>query len=168
MKVLLVTGIEGAANCAAALKGMLGMDFDVAGGRRAAISALKHTEYAAVVVDEALVDADPAGADQLWELTGLAIPVQVNLALSGAQRVAREIRTAMSRRERERQLAHRAAAAAIESELKSTVAGLVLHSQLALAERELPGPLAEKLRVMAELAGNLRQHLAPGGGQARV
>lgn len=140
MKVLLVTGIEGAANCAAALKGMLGMDFDVAGGRRAAISALKHTEYAAVVVDEALVDADPAGADQLWELTGLAIPVQVNLALSGAQRVAREIRTAMSRRERERQLAHRAAAAAIESELKSTVAGLVLHSQLALAERELPGP----------------------------
>ena len=62
MKVLLVTGIEGAANCAAALKGMLGMDFDVAGGRRAAISALKHTEYAAVVVDEALVDADPAGA----------------------------------------------------------------------------------------------------------
>jgi hypothetical protein len=161
MKALLVTGMEGAQNCASALKGLVGMDFEVAAGRRAAVAALKHTEYAAVVVDEALVDSDPAGADQLWELTGLAIPLQVNFALSGAQRVAREIRTALSRRERERTLAHRAAAAAIESELKSTVAGLLLHSQLALAEREVPAALVEKLRVMADLAGSLRQQLAP-------
>jgi hypothetical protein len=160
MKVLLVTGIEGSQNCAAALTGLLGLEFEVAGSRRAAISALKHGEYASVVVDESMVDADPSGADVLWELTGLAIPLQVNFALSGAQRVAREIRTALSRRERERALAHQAAAAAIETELKSTLAGLLLHSQLALAEREIPPPLAEKLQVMAELASNLRAHLA--------
>jgi len=160
MKALLITGMEGAQNCAAALKGLLDLEFDVASGRRAALVSLRHSEYVAVVVDEALVDADPAGADALWEMTGLAIPVQVNFALSGAQRVAREIRTALSRRERERALAHQAAAAAIESELKSTVAGLLLHSQLALADRELPAPLAEKLRVMADLAGSLRQQLS--------
>jgi Flp pilus assembly protein TadB len=85
--------------------------------------------------------------------------VQVNFALSGAQRLAREIRLALQRRERERALAHEAAAAAIENELKSTVAGLLLHSQLALAEREIPAPLAEKLRVVADLAGSLRQQL---------
>jgi hypothetical protein len=30
---------------------------------------------------------------------------------------------------------------------------------LALSEREISGPLAEKLRVVAELAGSLRQQL---------
>jgi hypothetical protein len=147
---------------------MLGMEFEVAGGRRVAVAALKRSEYAAVVVDEALVDSDAAGADQLSALTGLAIPIQVNLAISGAQRAAREIRTAMGRRERERQLAHRAVAEAIASELKSTVAGLVLHSQLALAEQGLPAALAEKLRVMAELAGSLRQQLAPSAQTQRA
>ncbi len=56
---------------------------------------------------------------------------------------------ALHRRARERTLAHEAAAAAIEVELKSTVAGLLLHSQLALADRDVPAPLAEKLRVVA-------------------
>ncbi|MGB6720821.1 MAG: hypothetical protein WBE72_08515, partial [Terracidiphilus sp.] len=55
-------------------------------------------------------------------------------------------------------------AASIEAELKSTVAGLLLHSQLALSGSEVPGPLADKLRVVADLAGNLRQKLsAPPG-----
>jgi hypothetical protein len=58
-------------------------------------------------------------------------------------------------------LAHRAAAAAIESELKTTVAGLLLQSQLAISSSEVPPSLADKLRVMAELAGNLRQQLSP-------
>jgi len=43
--------------------------------------------------------------------------------------------------------------------LKTTVAGLLLHSQLALSESENSSPLAEKLRVVADLAGSLRQQL---------
>ncbi len=168
MTVLIVTAMEGAENCAAALKGILGLECEVANGRKAALSALKRTAYAAVVVDEAVVDSDPAGADLIWGATGLAIPLQVNFALSGAQRLAREIRLALGRRDRELALAHEAAAAAIETELKSTVAGLLLHSQLALAEREIPAPIAEKLRIVAELAGNLRQQLAPPPHQPRI
>jgi Flp pilus assembly protein TadB len=114
-----------------------------------------------MVVDESIVDSDSAGAELIWEHAGLAIPLQVNFALSGAQRLAREIRMALGRGERERALAREAAAAAIDSELKSTVAGLLLHSQLALADREIPPPLAEKLRVVADLAGSLRERLAP-------
>jgi hypothetical protein len=56
-------------------------------------------------------------------------------------------------------MARRAAAAAIETELKTTVAGLLLHSQLALSDSEMTSPLAEKLRVVADLAGNLRRQL---------
>lgn len=161
MKVLIVTGMEGAENCAAALSGMLGLECEAANGRKPALVALKRHEYMALVVDEGVIDTDPAGVELLWEQAGLAIPVQLNFALSGANRLAREIRMAIHRRERERTLAHDAAAAAIESELKSTVAGLLLHSQLALADREISAPLAEKLRVVADLAGNLRQQLAP-------
>jgi len=160
MKILMVTGMEGADNCAAALTRILGIECEVAQGRKAAVSALKRSEYAALVVDEAVLDTDPTGSDLMWESAGLAVPVQVNFALSGAQRLAREIRMALNRRERERTLAHVAAAAAIETELKTTVAGLLLHSQLALQEREVPPQLKEKLRLVADLAGNLREQLA--------
>ena len=161
MKVLIVTGMEGAENCAATLAKLLNLECDVAQGRKAAIGALKRSEYAAIVVDEGVVDSDSSGVELIWEHAGLAIPLQINFALSGAQRLAREIRMALNRGERERALARDAAAAAIDSELKSTVAGLLLHSQLALAEREIPAPIAEKLRVVADLAGSLREQLAP-------
>jgi len=138
MKVLIVTGMEGAENCATILAKLLGMECEAAQGRKAAIAALKRSEYAALVVDEGIIDVDSAGAELIWEHAGVAIPLQLNFALSGAQRLAREIRMALNRGERERALAREAAAAAIDSELKSTVAGLLLHSQLALADRKIP------------------------------
>jgi Flp pilus assembly protein TadB len=107
-----------------------------------------------------MAECDPAAAEAIWEYAGLAIPLQINFALSGAARLTREIRAALHRREREQTLARRAAAAAIETELKSTVAGLLLHSQLALTSSELPPPVADKLRVLADLAGSLRQQLS--------
>jgi hypothetical protein len=160
MRILIVTGMEGAENCAAMLTKLLSMECDAAQGRKAALIALKRNDYAAVVMDEGFIDTDTPGADLIWENTGLAIPVQVNFALTGAQRLAREIRMALNRRERERALAKEAAAATFERELKSTVAGLLLHSQLALADLEVTPPMAQRLRVVADLAGSLREQLA--------
>jgi hypothetical protein len=163
MKVLIVTSMEGAENCVAALSKLLNLECELAEGRKSALLALKRSEYAVVVVDEGIADSDEAGAEMIWQQTGLAIPVQVNFALSGAQRLAREVKSALYRRERELALAHDAAAAAIETELKTTVAGLLLHSQLALADREVSAPL------VAELVGSLRQQLAPSSpSQTRV
>jgi DNA-binding NtrC family response regulator len=159
MSILMVTGIEGARNCAAVVSAQLGMEVEVAEGRKAALAALRRREFAAVVVDETMAECDPSAAEAVWERAGLAIPLQINFALSGAARLIREIRAALHRREREQMLARRAAAAAIESELKTTVAGLLLHSQLALNTSEASSPVTEKLRVVAELAGNLRQQL---------
>lgn len=159
MKILMVTGIEGARNCAAIMGQELGAEVDVACGRKAALAALRGLEYAAVMVDETLAECDPAAAEAIWAHSGLAIPLQVNFALSGAARLIRELRAALHRREREQMLARRAAAAAMETELKSTVAGLLLHSQLAL-NGEAPGPVADKLRLVAELAGSLRRQLS--------
>jgi hypothetical protein len=168
MSILMVTGIEGARNCAAVLTTQLGMDVEVAEGRKAALAALKRREFGVVVVDESLAACDPAAADAIWERAGLAIPLEINFALSGAARLTREIRAALHRREREQAQARRAAAAAIETELKSTVAGLLLQSELALTGGGVPPGVAERLRTVAELAGSLRQQLStPQKGQAQ-
>jgi hypothetical protein len=160
MNILMVTGIEGARNCAAVVSAQLGMEVEVAEGRKAALAALRRREFAAVMVDETMAECDPAAAEAIWNQSGLAIPLQINFALSGAARLIREVRAALHRREREQMLASKAAAAAIENELKTTLAGLLLHSQLALADSDVPTPVADKLRVVADLAGNLRQQLS--------
>jgi len=160
MNILMVTGIEGARNCAAVVGAEMAMEVEVADGRKAALAALRHREFAAVVVDESLAECDPAAAEAIWSQAGLAIPLQINFALSGTARLIRDIRAALHRREREQMQARRAAAADLESELKSTVAGLLLHSQLALNGVESRSPVADRLRVVTELAGTLRQQLS--------
>jgi hypothetical protein len=160
MSILMVTGIEGARNCAAVVETQLGIDVEVAEGRKGALAALRAKEYLAVVIDDTLAECDPAAAEKICELAGLAIPLQINFAVSGAARLTREIRAALNRREREQTLARRAATAVMEAELKSTVAGLLLQSQLALNGPEVPAPVAERLRMVADLVGNLRQQLS--------
>ena len=159
MSILMVTGIEGARNCAEVMGAQLNLEVEVAEGRRAALAALRRREYLAVVIDETLAECDPATAEKICELAALAIPLQINFAIAGAARLVREIRSALHRREREQTLARRAAAAAIETELKSTVAGLLLHSQLALSGGGVPAAVADRLRTVADLAGSLRQQL---------
>ncbi len=159
MSILMVTGIEGARNCAEIVGKQLGKTVEVAEGRKTALAALRRQEFTAVVVDETLAECDPAAAEAIWERAGLAIPLQINFALSGAARLIREIRAALHRREREQALARRAAATAMEAELKATVAGLLLHSQLALSG-ELSAPAADRLRVVADLASHLRAQLS--------
>ena len=160
MSILLVTGIEGARNCADVLGRQLEMEVVSADGRKAALVLLREREFAAVVVDETITVCDPAAAEAIWDRAGLAIPMQINFALSGAARLVREIRAALRRREREQQLARRAAAAAVESELKSTVAGLLLQSQLALSGSDAASPVADRLKMVASLAGDLRRQLS--------
>jgi hypothetical protein len=160
MSILLITGMEGARNCADVIAKNLGIEVEVAEGRKSALILLRQKEYSAVVVDDTIAECDPAGTEAIWDRAGLAIPLQINFALSGAARVIRDIRAALNRRDREKTLARKAAAAAIESELKSTVAGLLLQSELALSGSDADSPVAERLRVVADLAGNLRRQLA--------
>ena len=82
MSILMVTGIEGARNCAAVVAKQLGMEVEIAEGRRAALAALRKKEFA-VVLDETIAECDPAAAEAIWEHAGLAIPMQINFALSG-------------------------------------------------------------------------------------
>ena len=160
MSILIVSGIEGIRNCADVVSKQLSVKVEVAEGRRAAMAALREHEFSAVIVDESLAECDPAAADALWERSGIAIPLQINFALAGAARIVREVRAALHRREREQAAAQRAAMAAVESKLRNTVTGLLLHSELALSQRDIPAGVAEKLRTVSRLAGTLREQLA--------
>jgi hypothetical protein len=157
--VLLVTGIAGAENCASAIGRQLGLAVELAQNRRAALAALRRREYAVMVLDEGLIEADPAGAEVLWQQAGLAIPVQVNLGISGCNRVLREVRAALQRRDRELSLAMRAATRLMEGEMNTTITGLLLQTELALADPALPANVAIKLQQVVELAGALREQL---------
>ncbi|HEX3473184.1 MAG TPA: hypothetical protein VHT28_18535 [Silvibacterium sp.] len=157
--VLMITAIAGAENCAAVLSKQFGLTVETVANRRDGLAALRRREFALVVVDESLVQGRDDGTDSLLKHAGLAVPLEINFAISGCGRLVREVRAALLRREREQELALRAAATSIQSDLRDTVAGLLLQSQLALAEPAISPQLAEKLKLVVELAGNLRQRL---------
>ncbi|HET6934856.1 MAG TPA: hypothetical protein VFI72_08455 [Candidatus Angelobacter sp.] len=161
--ILFITGIAGAENCAAVVSKQFGLAVETASNRKEALAALRRRTYAIVVLDSSMLEATTGDTDAIFKQSGLAIPLEINFAIAGCGRLVREIRAALSRRQLEQAAAERAAASSLESNLRDTVAGLLLQSQLALAEPSLPPQLADKLRLMAELAGSLRKKLDAGG-----
>jgi DNA-binding NtrC family response regulator len=157
--VLLVTQMTGAENCAAALEKQLSMEVVVAATRREALSALRRRAFSVVVLEEALAVSDAQGAELVWQHAGTALPVQVNFAIAGTARLVREIKSAMQRGAQEQTVARRAAAMDLESELRTAVTGILLQTELALREPEVPPAVEAKLRHLAELAGGLRERL---------
>jgi hypothetical protein len=157
--VLMITAIPGAESCASGLAATLGVPVEIAASRKLGLGALRRRDYATVIVDDSIAEADPAGTELIWKHSGLAVPLQINFALVGGTRLGREVRAALARREQEQSLAMRAATSSLENDLKSTLAGLLLNSELALAEPSVPPQLASKLQLMVELAGTLRRRL---------
>lgn len=157
--VLLVTPMTNAEDCASAIGRQLGLGVELAQNRRAALACLRRREYAVMVLDEALIESDPAGSEVLWQQAGLAVPLQLNLGISGCNRVLREVRGALHRREKELSMAMRAAAQLMQAEMNTTITGLLLQTQLALAEPGLPPGALVKLQYVVEIAGTLRELL---------
>jgi hypothetical protein len=158
-KILVVSSLSGGQECAAGLAKFLGLPVDHADSRKAALGALRHREFAAVVIDDCLAESDPVTAELIWKNSGLAVPLQVNFAIASRERLAREIRAALSRRAQEHALALRSVAGQHDAELKSIVTGLLLQSQLALAAAETGTGLYNRLKLVAELASSLREKL---------
>jgi signal transduction histidine kinase len=157
--VLIVTAIEEIETTAAALAGQLKLTVEIAASRAAAVRLLARRGYSVVVVDQNLAETDAEGADLIWKNAGVAIPLQLNFALAGSARLEREIRAALARREREQVLAVAAARSAVDAELKNAITGILLESQLALAEENLPPRVENRLKTLALMADRLRERL---------
>lgn len=159
--IIIASSAANVRECALALEKQTGERSVSSTSLRECAHKLQAQEYTAVVVDQVLVDATPGSLDLLWKHAGGAIVVTVNLAISGAERVVREVKAALRRRERERTAAQQAAAARLRNELTGAVTGILLSSELALKEPALPPIVVSKLRSVHELALQMKQRLGP-------
>jgi hypothetical protein len=157
--VLVISPMSDASQVAESLAATLNCSVNVASTYRAGLMELRRHDYSVVVIDDSIAEASPGTAELLWRNFGLAVPMQINFAFSSGIRLAREVQAAITRREQQQARALRAAASLLENDLKSALTGLLLQSQLALAEPELTPKIAGKLELVAELAGSLRRRL---------
>ena len=90
---------------------------------------------------------------------GTAFPVYVNFAVTGMERLVREVRSALHRRKREEAAARRAVAEQMHSEMSETLTAMLLSCELAMSVPDVPDPAAEKIRAIDNLARELRLRL---------
>jgi hypothetical protein len=157
LALLLIAPDSAAQPIADALRHDLRAAVETTPSRRSALTSLRHHDFALILIDESLATADSASIDLLYQNAGTALVLELNLALSSAARIVRQARSALARRTQDLATAHTTAAAALHSELNSTLAGILLESQLAL--REAAPAQAPRLRHLVHLAGDLRDRL---------
>ncbi|HWR34760.1 MAG TPA: hypothetical protein VN622_02680 [Clostridia bacterium] len=157
--ILMVSSSARSVECAAALAVAVSEQVEVAANLRRANALLRGSEYSAVVLDEPLVETEPEGVDTLLHISGLAVPIYVNLPISSTERITREVKKAMRRHEEERLIAMRAAESLLRSEIRGAITGILLSSELALHIPELPHDAQAKLRSVCQLATQIRNRL---------
>ena len=124
-----------------------------------AVARLREQPYTAVVLDQFLLENEPAESDQVLEHMGTAFPVYLNFAVSGMERLLREVRSALHRRKREEIQARRSVEQQIRSEVCESLTGMLLSCELAMAVPGIPTPAAEKIRMIDNLARDMRLRL---------
>jgi hypothetical protein len=160
--ILLVTPSERASECAAALQNATNEKVEIAESLTRATTLLRAECYVAVLFDQHLLETEPHEAEVTLGHLGTAIPVQVNLAISGVERLVREVRAALQRRRLEEGSAREAAIGRLNSELNGTVTALLLSSELALETPGLPPAAVEKLQSVHDLVMKFRMQLENG------
>jgi hypothetical protein len=123
-------------------------------------TSLARAEVCSVVVlDQYLFEIEPDETETLLLHLGTAIPVQVNLAISGTERVVREVRAALRRRKQEEDAARAGAVRKLHADLNETVTALLLSCDLAAETPGLAPAAAERLRSIRDLVRKLRSQL---------
>jgi hypothetical protein len=159
MMILLATTAECAQQCCEAIAERTGHSVRNAGQPYAVRTLLKSGDYGVLVIDQTLLDMHPTAWDFLWQCGEVPISITVNFGLSNMDRVVRETEAALARHQWEVARAAEAAAAALAGEVRAALTGILLSSELALAEPELPPAAADNLRSVQELAQRLRVRL---------
>ena len=157
--ILLITSSADGPRCADALRAATGLETHWAQTLQEAASRLREQTYSAAVIDQFLLETDPAESDQMIEHLGTAFPVYLNFAITGMERLVCEVRSALHRRKREEGAARRAVEDQMRSEMRETLTAMLLSCELAMSVPEVPGSAVEKIRVIDSLARELRVRL---------
>jgi hypothetical protein len=157
--ILLITSLAKAQDCAAALQEVTAEPVKVAARLQEAVAQLQAHEFSAVVLDQLLLDAEPDDVETIFKHIGTAVPVYTNFAISGIERVSRELRSAVHRRKREVLIARQEAEQDLRSELKGTITALLISCEMALGVPNLPLLAETKMRAVDALAREMRAKL---------
>lgn len=157
--ILLITPSSRGQECAANLKESTGEETQWAENLPQAFSHLREQNYSVVVLDQFLLENEPGESDHLLDLLGTAFPVYLNFAVSGMQRLLREVRSALRRREREEAQARRSVEQQIQSQMFESLTTMLLSCELAMTIPGVPPPVAEKIRLIDNLARDMRIRL---------
>ncbi|HVI09469.1 MAG TPA: hypothetical protein VND65_14365 [Candidatus Binatia bacterium] len=157
--ILLITPSARGQECAAMLKESTGEETNWAASLQQAVAQLREQSYNAAVLDQFLLESEPGESDQVIEHLGTAFPVYLNFAVSGMERLLREVRSALHRRKREETQARRSVEQQIRSQMSESLTAMLLSCELAMAVPGVPDPAAEKIRTIDNLARDMRQRL---------
>src|SRR5262249_13983060 len=149
-----------AKECASAIEQALNEPVEFAESLHKGAERIRSAEYSAVVIDHWLREAEPESTEALLDHLGPAVAVFVNFAISGAEGVIRELKAAISRRQREMTMARHAARRALRNELKDDVTALLLCCGVASAEAGLSDTLGTRVLQLQQLAEQIRSKLA--------
>jgi len=156
--ILLITPSAKVQECAKTLEEATSESLQVVPSLRQAAAYLRSDEYSVVVLDQFLVEAEPEESELVLQHIGPAVPVYANFAISGIDRIARELRAALNRQKREIVVARHSAEQTLRNELKGTLTALMLSCELALQAPD-PAMVEGKIHQVYELALEMRSKL---------
>ena len=157
--ILLITPSARGQECATTLKDATGRETHWAETWQQAMVRLREQSYTAVVIDQFLIESEPGESDQVLEHLGTAFPVHISFAVSSMERLLREVRSALHRRQREETQARRMVEEQIRGEMFESLTAMLLSCNLAMSVPGVPDPAVEKIRVIDNLARDLRHRL---------
>jgi len=150
--ILLISCLSEARNCIRALEEATQDGVELYSDLNEAVTRLGTREFSAVILDQFLLEAEPDHAQAIFKNLGSAVPICVNFAITGIPRIARELRSALQRRNRELAAARQDAQQALRHELNDTVTALLLSCEMALRIPDLPAQAASKMHDVEALA----------------
>ncbi len=157
--ILLITPSARGQECADTLNAATGRETHSAQSLQEASTRLREQTYSVVVIDQFLLETEPEESDQMLEHLGTAFPVYVNFAITGMERLVREVRSALHRRAREETAARRAVVEQLRSGMRETLTAMLLSCEIAMSVPNVPDPAADKIRAIDMLARELRVQL---------
>jgi hypothetical protein len=157
--ILLVTQLGKSAECVDAIQQATNKPTQIAPSLRAAAAQLEEREYELAVIDQSVAEGEPEDLDAFLHHLGSAMPLFVNFAICGLDRLVREVRASLHRRQREIEFARRTVEELLRNELRGTVTALLLSCELALQVHGLPPAAEVKLHAVDELAKTMKLKL---------
>lgn len=158
--ILLLSSVSRAKDCARTLEEVGHEPVELCTGVQEAINKLRAQDFSIAILDQLVLDSELDYEDVVSKHLGSAIPVYVNFAIYGVERVVRELRRAMQRRKREVEAVKNDALRDLRQKLNGAVTAMLLSCQMALNTPDLPEQAEDKMRDLEALANELSAKLS--------